>query len=152
MHRRLFLTAFAFILTPALARADDDPKSIVEQLYKLSAGKDGKYRGESAFLKPAVEKRWYSSALLSALAAVKRKEAKSGDVILDFDPITNSQGPSVNKLAISVENQTDAAATVLAQFLADDDKDPQMVRYIFTLEAGAWKLDNMRGEHGGKDK
>jgi hypothetical protein len=152
MNRRAFITTFAAIsfAAPAAAAADD-PKRIVEQLYKISAGKNGKYEGASAFLKADVQKRWYSKSLNGALAAMARKEKKTGEPILDFDPITNSQDPTVKDLTISVESQTDSVATVAAKFAAEE-KSSQIVRYIFRREGGDWKLDDMTATNNGKDE
>ncbi len=153
MHRRACLAMIVGLAaTPALAQPVDDPQSIVTKIYAISAGRDGKYSGDSAFLKPDVQRRWYSKSLRAALAAVKREEAKTGDVILDFDPVTNSQDPSVKRLAIAVESQTDAAAVVSATFFSFAEKEPSIVRYVFIREGADWKLDDMRGEHAGKDK
>jgi hypothetical protein len=147
------LFALAWILAPAAAQtAGSDPKSIVEQIYKISAGKDGKYQGTSAFHQKPLQNRWFSKGLLAALKQVDAYSKKTGDIGLDFDPVTNSQDPSVNRLTIDNESTGAAKSIVSAKFFVETAKEPDNIRYIFVREGNAWKLDDMTGDRGGKDR
>ncbi len=152
MNRRAFMAGLPLAgACGALAQGVEEPRAIVEQMYKISAGKDGKYSEESAFFRAPARKRWFSKSLVAALAAMERKSKRLNEPILDFDPVTNSQDPSVTRLAITTESATPAKTVVLARFYAQDAKEPVNVRYVFTREGAAWKLDDMSGDMGGKD-
>jgi len=152
MNRRAFCV-LAGALAPAFAWAQPvlNPRGIVELIYRISAGADGAYQGESAIMKSANRQRWFSRYLAAKWAAMEKEQKRSGGVILDFDPVTNSQDPSVKQLEISVEKQDGLNAIVAARFFAHDEKAPVVVRYYFKKEAGAWKIDDIAGE-AGKDK
>ncbi len=146
MNRRAFLAAVAGLAPIARATAapkiPDDPKAIVVEIYRLSAGKNGKYEGSSAFTTPSVRKRWFSRKFLAAVVADER--AAKGEVgNIDFDPVTASQDPSVKNLTISDESKSADNAVVSAEFFSFDEKTSTVVRYFFIREGGGWKLDNM---------
>ncbi len=155
MHRRMLLVGLAVSSTmafaPALVAAPAQPREIVEQIYKFSAGPDGRYRGPSAFNDPGLRKRFFSRSFFAAVVKMEKLSKKRNEPILDFDPVTNSQDPDVKELQIAVDSETPARIVVAAQFRSFDDQEPSIVRYAFVTEAGAWKLDDIEGEHG-KDK
>src|SRR5262249_16130463 len=121
---------------------------IVEKIYKVSAGPDGKYQSASAFSDNGIRKRYFSKALLAQILRMEKKSARDNEPILDFDPITNSQDPDVKDLTITVESRAPAKPVVAAKFFSFDDKQPSIVRYDFVLENATWRIDEIRGEHG----
>ena len=146
LQRRVFLTAAFALATGAAAFADDeDPKAIVEQLYKMSSDPSRTRLGGSVFLDPDVAHRWYSNDLALAIQSNDRREKKKNGLILDFDPITNSQ--KVEHLAITDERKSESNAVVVASFDDGAGKKSQ-VRYLFKRERGVWKLDDMTGVRG----
>jgi hypothetical protein len=147
---RLLVASSAATALPAHAAAPAaaSPRDIVVEIYKISAGKDGKYQGPSAFNDKAVRSRYFSKSLLAALVKMEKLSKQKDEPILDFDPVTNSQDPDVKDLQIAVESETPASAVVAARFLSFDDKAPSIVRYDFVKDGGGWKIDDMRGEHG----
>jgi len=68
--------------------------------------------------------------------------------ILDFDPITNAQDPSVRDLSIAVESADNAKAIVAASFDSEGGTARNIVRYVFVRESGAWKVDDISGQSG----
>jgi hypothetical protein len=155
LHRRMLLVGLAvssaIAFAPVLVAAPAQPREIVEEIYKFSAGRDGRYQGPSAFNDPSLRKRFFSKSLLAAVVKMEKLSKKRNEPILDFDPVTNSQDPDVKELQIAVDSETPARVVVAARFRSFEDQEPSIVRYAFVTEAGAWKLDNMEGEHG-KDK
>ena len=153
MNRRVVLTGVlcCFESAPACAQTASEPRAIVEQIYKISAGKNGKYDSNSAFFQAAVQKRWFSIALIAQLGAVDAYTKKTEDLGIDFDPVTNSQDPSVTRLTITQESGSANEAIVLAKFFAKGAALPDNVRYYFIREGGAWKLNDIGGNRGGKD-
>ena len=146
------LLALAWFGACAWAQTASEPKAIVEQIYRISAGANGKYEGNSAFYQKPLQNRWFSKGLLAALRQVDAYSKKTGDIGLDFDPVTNSQDPSVTRLTISVESSDAAKTVVSAKFYPQGARDQDNIRYVFVREAGAWKLDDMTGDKGGKER
>jgi hypothetical protein len=146
----IWLAWSAIAVAPALAAgpAQTSPREVVEQIYKVSAGRDGKYQGPSAFTDAGIRKRFFSRSLLAAVVKMEKLSKKRNEPILGFDPVTNSQDPDVKDLQIAVESQTPARVVVAARFLSFDDKEPSIVRYALISEAGAWRIDDIQGEHG----
>ena len=149
MRRRTLLVALASVPLAAMpVSAEEAPVDIVAAIYKLSAGKDGKYQGESAVFKKPVQKKYFSKALLAEFEANQRRSKASGDVGLDFDPVTSSQDPSVKELKIEPGASGADKAEVTASFRAYDAKQRLAVHYHFIRESGGWRLDNVTGDGG----
>jgi hypothetical protein len=151
---RLLVASGAAIGLPALAAAPTaiaNPRDIVVEIYRISAGKDGNYRGPSAFSDKGVRSRYFSKSLLAAIVRMEKLSKQKNEPILDFDPVTNSQDPDVKDLQIAVESETPSNVVVAARFLSFEEKEPSIVRYDFIKDGGAWKIDDIHGEHG-KDK
>ncbi|MDF2116720.1 hypothetical protein PY365_14130 [Roseiarcaceae bacterium H3SJ34-1] len=151
MNRRSFCLTLAASLSasPLLAQAPakETPVQIVTLIYKQSAGKSGKYDVPSAFSSRAIRSRYFSKAFLGDVNRAEALSKKLDEPILDFDPVTNSQEPSVNKLQITSESEDDNAAVVAATFYSFEDPKPMVVRYLFIREGSGWRLDDMTGAH-----
>jgi hypothetical protein len=76
------------------------------------------------------------------------RSKKLNEPILDFDPVTNSQEPSVLNLSVAVESAEAAKTIVAASFDRESRPLRNVVRYVFVRDGGGWKLDDMRGEEG----
>jgi hypothetical protein len=151
--KRLFLivTALAGVfVSPALAE-DLAPKDVVVEIYHIAEGPKGDYQTPSAFDDKQVRKH-FTKSLLAADSAMNARSKKLNEPILDFDPITNSQDPSVRNLTIDVESADAAKTIVAASFDSEGSKSRNIVRYIFVRDSAAWKLDDISGENGGADK
>jgi hypothetical protein len=131
----------------AAPKVAHEPVEIVTEIYRVAAGPNGKYEGQSAIENKQVRKQYFSKSLVAALVAMKKRE-KDGP-ILDFDPITNSQDPSVKNLSITQESKTDTKAVVVAKFFSFDEKEPSIVRYDFIKDGADWKIDEITGQRGG---
>ncbi len=118
------------------------PLDIVEAIYKVSAGKDGSYSGPSAFDDTKIRQLYFSKDLLAAVTAMEAKSA--GGPILDFDPVTNSEGPDVEDLNIAAEAEQPDRTVIAAKFKSAQDS--SIVHYDFVKEGKLWKLDDIRGE------
>jgi Protein of unknown function (DUF3828) len=131
---------------PAIAE-EQSPKDLVAQIYRISAGPKGDYHAPSGFEDKQIRKH-FTKSLLAAQKAMDQRSKKLNEPILDFDPVTNSQDPSVLHLSIDVESADAANTIVAASFDGESDPKRNLVRYIFVREDGAWRLDDMRGEAG----
>jgi len=126
------------------------PLDIVVTIYKISAGADGNYSKESAFLNKSVRQRYFSKSLRAGLIAMDAKSKKLNEPILDFDPITNSQDPDVKQLSIKPVSMAEDKAVIAASFFSHTEKEPTTVRYDFIKEDGGWKLDEVHGDIAGE--
>jgi len=141
MKRRTFLvlTGASLFAFSALA-ADTAPADIVTAIYRIYAGPKGDYQNGNLDDKRVAV--YLSKSLRAALKAMDARSKKLNEPILDFDPVTDSQDPQVEKLTIAAEGDTVAAAT----FFSGDVK--HVVRYSFVREDGAWKVDDISGGAG----
>ncbi|MGH6817461.1 MAG: hypothetical protein ACREC1_01665 [Methylovirgula sp.] len=117
------------------------PRDIVAEIYKVAAGRDGNYDGPSAFDDRRIRKLYFSKDLIAAVAATEKKAA--GGSILNFDPITNSEG-DVEDLNIARESEKPGWVSVAARF--NSASDSSIIHYDFVKEGKLWKIDNIRGE------
>lgn len=141
MRRRTFLilAGSSLLASPALA-ADRAPADIVTTIYRVYAGPKGDYsRGSIEDTRVAAT---FAASLRKALAAMDARSKRLNEPILDFDPVTDSQDPMVERLSIAPESESVVAAT----FFSGDVK--HVVRYVFKRENGAWKIDDISGGAG----
>ena len=145
MNRRTLLAAFTLAALPLPAFAAESPKDIVAMLYRVSAGKSGKYDVESAFFNAKIRKEYFTKSLAISLDTLDRLSKKKGEPGIDFDPITNSQDPSVNDLKIVQTDDGEGKSSVIASFQSHNEKARISVKYDFITEDGGWKLATMSG-------
>ncbi len=67
-----------------------------------------------------------------------------GDIVIDFDPITNSQDPSVKSFAVTPEKLDNGTATIAVKMTTgyaepSDNPADTVVRYDFVRDGGHWK-------------
>ena len=158
MDRRAFLLSAAFAvltLAPAIAQspippaASNTPEAIVRWIYVQATklDKDGQQSGGTIFSKGGPSVRLFSSAFMREWNAAQARLKKSGDMGLDFDPVSNSQDPSIGKTDIRIESSSDAKATVAVTFgsLHEPKAKPVTVRYDFIRSDAGWRIDDIRG-------
>jgi hypothetical protein len=144
------LGALMALLSVSPAFAEKSPRDMVVEIYRLAAGPKGDYSAVSPLEQRAVRAQ-FTPSLRKAMEAMERRSKKLNEPILDFDPVTNSQDPSVIDLKIESENEEANDATVAASFKQEEAaKTPTTVRYLFKKEAGAWKLDDITGDASGE--
>ena len=142
--RRLTMALFLAALTvaPIAVRAagESAPADVVTAIYRAYAGPKGDYQTGNLDDKGVVV--YLSKSLRAALKAMDARSKKLNEPILDFEPVTDSQDPQVEKLAIAAEGDTAATAT----FFSGDVK--HVIRYSFVREGEAWKVDDISGGAG----
>ena len=143
MRRRTILTA-ALLLTPALALAAGSPRDFVAQVYR---GAGGNASWDTLFARAMGRKRPFSKKFDAVLKAADANSAKTNEPWLDFDPVSNSQDPSIHGLSVNIVADTSDSATLSAEFrYGPEPKSPAaQVIYDFVREGGAWALDDIRG-------
>ncbi|QGM46289.1 DUF3828 domain-containing protein [Methylocystis heyeri] len=145
-----FVCALMALLCVSPALAEKSPREMVVEIYRLAAGPKGDYSAASPLQQRGVRAE-FTPSLRKAMEAMERRSKKLNEPILDFDPITNSQDPSVIDLKIETEKEEAKDATVAASFKQEQAaKTRTTVRYLFKKEAAAWKLDDIAGDASGE--
>ena len=136
----LLLALAAAVPTAARAAGESSPVDVTTAIYRIYAGPKGDYQTGNLDDKRVVV--YLSKSLRAALKAMDARSKKLNEPILDFDPVTDSQDPEVEKLTIAPAGDVAAVAT----FYSGDVK--HVVRYSFVREDGAWKVDDISGGAG----
>jgi len=136
------LFAAATLLASAALAAERAPADVVADIYRIAGGPLGDYQTKGIDEKGV--RQHFSRSLLKAMDAMNQRSKKTNEPILDFDPITDSQDPSVVDLKITQETGDPSRPVVDATF-DRGDKEPDTVRYIFVREGNTWKVDDISG-------
>jgi len=139
-------TALLALAAPAFAASATnpaDPRAPVAALY--AAEKNGR----STLVSPTQR----AAALTRGLAALwdkaEARARRSGDVAIDFDVVTNSQGADVKSYALTVERRDANRATVVATIDPGDwlRRSPRenVVTFALVRQAGRWRIDDVAG-------
>ena len=137
--RFLFLLLVAAVPSSAAAAAPS-PTDVVTGIYRIYAGPKGDYQAGSIEDKRIAV--LFTTSLRKALAAMNARSRKSNEPILDFDPVTNSQDPQVERLSIAAESDSVVAATFFSGAVK------HVVKYGFKPEGGGFKIDDISGGSG----
>ncbi len=146
MNRRTFfrhVTTWTLLFAAAGAfagAADPAPADVVALIYRVYAGPKGDYSKGSIEDKRVAAT--FTASLRKALAAMNARSKALNEPILDFDPVTDSQDPMVERLSIAPESERVVAAT----FFSGDVK--HVVRYVLVREGGGWRIDDISGGAG----
>ncbi len=146
MKRPLAMLALALLLAPVSASAAERaPAEIVTEIYRIAGGPQGDF--QTSGIEDKGVRAQLSRTLVKAMDAMNRRSKATDEPILDFDPITDAQDPSVNDLKIAPEAGDPAHPIVDASF---DSGAPErhIVRYVFVREGKAWKVDDISGGAG----
>lgn len=136
----LLLAAAAAVPGAARAAGENSPSEVTTAIYRIYAGPNGD--DQTGNLDDRRVAAYLSKSLRAALKAMDARSKRLDEPILDFDPVTDSQDPQVEKLAIAPEGDAAAVAT----FFSGDVK--HVVRYSFVREGVAWKVDDISGGAG----
>ncbi len=134
--RFLFLLLVAAVPSSAAA-AEPSPTDVVTGIYRIYAGPKGDYQAGSIEDKRIAV--LFTTSLRKALAAMNARSRKSNEPILDFDPVTDSQDPQVERLSIAAESNGVVAATFFSGAVK------HVVKYDFKPEGGGFKIDDISG-------
>ena len=149
------LPALVLAVTAAEAGEAPGPADVVKQVYRIAAGPKGDYQScdkhpdsECGLDGPRI-RALLTRSLAALLADLSARSEKSNSTILDFDPISESQDPFIDRLTIKAGPKPDDGVAVRF-YSAKGAKAPRHdLRYVMKLEDGAWRIDDIVGE--GKD-
>jgi hypothetical protein len=136
----LLLAAATLLAFGARAGGDATPADVVTAIYHIYAGPKGDY--QSGNIDDSRVAAYLTKSLRAAIRAMEARSRKLNEPILDFDPVTDSQDPMVDKLVIAPEGDASASAS----FSAGDSQ--RVVHYRLKREDGAWKVDDIAGGSG----
>ena len=122
------------------AAGEKSPAEVTTAIYQIYAGPKGDY--QTGNLDDKRVAAYLSKSLRAALKAMEARSKTLDEPILDFDPVTDSQDPQVEKLAIAPEGDAAAVAT----FFSGEVK--HVVRYSFVRDGATWKVDDISGGAG----
>ncbi len=91
----------------------------------------------------SMREAYLSKKLRTALAEMDKRTPKGDAPDLDFDPVSNSNDPSVHNLKIKTEAESATQATVVADFRSHRDTVRCVLRYLLVQEGGGWKVDDI---------
>jgi hypothetical protein len=140
-------------LPPYHAGAADDPAAMLTAIYtRVAKGKGDS--GGAFVIQKAARAKYLSNALAALWGKADSRTRKGDSGPVDFDPVTNSQDPDVKSFKLATEKQTADKATVAVtleshQSEARANAADKTIRYDFVLEAGQWKIDDIKGAADG---
>jgi len=160
MRTSAALAVVLALAAPQAARATSPvmaPADVVTQIYHIAAGPKGDY--QSCDVKdqtactlggPRID-ALLTHSLKALLDDMDKRSQAANAPILDFDPITASQDPFVDRLSIKAGPIDGDDAQVLVRFFtAKGAKAPRTdLTYVMKREEGAWRVDDILAE--GKD-
>ena|ERR1700761_597688 len=158
-RRVLMSTAIASLLAgPALAQTPpaNDPVAILTAIYTRVAKGKGDGGGGFVIENKAAKEKYLTKSLI-ALWAKADKHTPKGDVgPIDFDPVTNSQDSSVKSFKVASDKMEADKAALSVTMTNNSNMEPRKVaaddtvHYEFVREAGAWKIDDIKGTTDGE--
>src|SRR5277367_2913209 len=140
MRKRFLFLLLGGVLPWSAAATQLSPTDVVTGIYRIYEGPKGDYQAGSIEDKPIAV--LFTTSLRKALAAMNAHSRKSNEPILDFDPVTDSQDPQVERLSIAAESDSVVAATFFSGAVK------HVVKYDFKPEGGALKIDDISGGSG----
>ena len=140
MRKRFLFLLLVAAVSSSAAAAEPSQTDVVTGIYRIYAGPKGDYQAGSIEDKRIAV--LLTTSLRKALAAMNARSRKSNEPILDFDPVTDSQDPQVERLSIAAESNGVVAATFFSGAVK------HVVKYDFKPEGGASKIDDISGGSG----
>jgi hypothetical protein len=140
MRKRFRFLLLVAAVPSSAGAAEPSPTDVVTGIYRIYAGPKGDYQAGSIEDKRIAV--LFTTSLRKALAAMNARSRKSNGPILDFDPVTDSQDPEVERLSIVAESDSVVAATFFSAAVK------HVVKYDFKPEGGALKIDDISGGSG----
>ena len=136
MRKRFLFLLLVAAVSSSAAATEPSPTDVVTGIYRIYGPKGDYQAGSIEDKRIAV---LFTTSLRKALAAMNARSRKANEPILDFDPVTDSQDPQVERLSIAAESDSVVAAT----FFSGETR--HVVRFVFKPEGDASKIDDISG-------
>jgi hypothetical protein len=132
--------------SPANGAPTDVVKAIYKAAFKDIKNPDSTYE---AYNDENLRERYFTTALRKAAEGIDAINLKYNEDVLDFDPITSSNGfPDPSNLAVRAVSSDAQSALVVASF--GKGKERVSVAYHLVKAGDAWRIDDISGPPGAK--
>lgn len=140
---RVLAAAAALAIGGGASAAELSPRDIVAELYRLELGPKGDMTVEPLhdFDDPLIRRR-LTRDLQRLVSQMQAEEQKTGEAILDWDPITDGNGAVPLGVKVEATAPSGEKAEAVARFHIASGED-KAVSYRFAREGGAWKVDDI---------
>jgi len=140
---RVFALAAALAIGGAASAAELSPREIVAELYRLELGPKGAMSVEPlyTFRDSQIQGR-LTREFRRLVARMEIYERKTGDAILDWDPVADGNGAVPIDVTVEATPPGGAKAEAVAKFHIASGEE-HAVTYRFVREDGAWKIDDI---------
>lgn len=143
--RRATLILLAGTLLPAWGEASD-PAAFVSEIYRRASAGKGDSGGQFLWLTRKARREAFTARTSGLWSRAEAATPKGDAGPMEFDPVTASQDPSLERATVRVETSGPDRATVAATLVGPGYKPPgNVVRYDLVREGGAWRIDDIRG-------
>jgi hypothetical protein len=146
-----FLMTAVLLCAAPLAAETPAPAVIVDAIYK-----GGNSTGRAFGLDAKERHQYFSKATAELWDKADAVSNPNGDEIgaVDFDITTNSQGAEIRSYSIVSDRIEGKTATVVVKLTLDNwirhSPEDDLIRYLFVLEDGSWRIDDVAGASDGK--
>ena len=129
--------------TKAAPLALEEPRDVVEAIYRLAAIELKKAKGVSPFYNRGMREKYFSKGFDLLITNAETKAAHEGAEFIDFDPISASQDAELQKVTLKTDMLELSKAVVSASF--SNHGQPTVVSYDFVKEEDGWKVNDIKG-------
>ena len=123
--------------------ASNDPAALVAALYAAEQA------GRPALEDAAGRAATLTHGLATLYGRAEAVQRAAGDVVIDFDAVTNSQGAEVKSYALKIERRDPTHAIVVATIDPGDwrraSPRENVIRFALVVEGGRWRVDDITG-------
>jgi hypothetical protein len=139
----IVLLALAAPLSAVAATDPADPRAPVAALFAIEKA------GRPTLTTPAERAASLTRGLAAMWDKAEALARRGGDVAIDFDVVTNSQGAEVKSFSLTIERRDAKSATVVAAIDPGDwvRQSPRenVITFSLVRQAGAWRIDDVSG-------
>ncbi|MGO9007626.1 MAG: hypothetical protein ACLQIQ_02930 [Beijerinckiaceae bacterium] len=137
----------ALAIGGAANAAELSPREIVTELYRLELGPKGDMSVGPLhdFRDPLIQHR-LTRDLQRLVSKMDAFERKTGDVVLDFDPVADGNGAVPLDAMVEATEPSGEKAEAVAKFHISSGEEHALT-YRFARDDGAWKFDDILGKN-----
>jgi len=146
-RRLVLLGAAVWLATPARA-ASEGPDALLTRIYRSVTGGDGT-AGGAEFTDKTARRRYFVRAICDAWDKAEADAERDGEIgPIDFDPLTDSQDPSVGRFELrpltTGEDTAKLRVTLFARRRPAPNERPRTTLDVtLKREADGWRIDDI---------
>jgi hypothetical protein len=136
----------------------DDPAAFITAIYTRAAAGKGDGGGGFVYKNKAAQAKYLSKSLIELWARADAHTPKGDVGPVDFDPVSNSQDPSIKSFKVDAEtlaaDKAVIAVTMTMGYTPPPKLTDRVVRYDLVREGAkskiGWKIDDIKGAIDGE--